>query len=79
MRAKRLKWADVQAEQIKNFKEAVDVLNSLPKELQGNLYLVKEVQKLITEGWKPQGGIASTDTGLYQAMVKSQSESVPSS
>ena len=42
-------------------------------------HLVKEVQKLITEGWKPQGGIASTDTGLYQAMVKSQSESVPSS
>ena len=41
--------------------------------------LVKEVQKLITEGWKPQGGIASTDTGLYQAMVRFQNESPPSS
>src|SRR5438876_5720894 len=35
-------------------------------------HLVKEVQKLVTEGWKPQGGIASTDTGLYQAMVDSK-------
>ncbi|PYS08177.1 MAG: hypothetical protein DMG17_29420 [Acidobacteria bacterium] len=42
-------------------------------------HLVKEVQKLITEGWKPQGGIASTDTGLYQAMVRFQNEPPPSS
>ncbi len=39
----------------------------------------KEVQKWIREGWKPQGGIASTDTGLYQAMVRFQNESPPSS
>ena len=32
--------------------------------------LVKEVQKLIADGWKPQGGVASSDTGLYQAMVR---------
>ena len=42
-------------------------------------HLVKEVQKWITQGWKPQGGIASTDTGLYQAMVRFQNESPPSS
>jgi len=32
--------------------------------------LVKEVQKLIADGWKPQGGVATSDTGLYQAMVR---------
>ena len=42
-------------------------------------HLVKEVQKWIREGWKPQGGIASTDTGLYQAMVRFQNEPPPSS
>ncbi len=29
-------------------------------------HLVKEVQKWIREGWKPQGGIASTDTGSHR-------------
>jgi hypothetical protein len=32
--------------------------------------LVTDVQKLIADGWKPQGGVASSDTGLYQAMVR---------
>ena len=32
--------------------------------------LVKEVMKLINEGWQPLGGVAQTNAGLAQAMVR---------
>ncbi|HIJ87949.1 MAG TPA: hypothetical protein HPP97_09755 [Desulfuromonadales bacterium] len=39
-----------------------------PKDVSKNLIL--EVNNKITEGWKPVGGIAVDNFGLYQAMTK---------
>ena len=39
-----------------------------PKDVSKNLIL--EVSKKLSEGWKPVGGIAVDNFGLYQAMIK---------
>lgn len=41
--------------------------------------LIEKVNKLIQEGWKPQGGIAARVVGLpvslFQAMIREEEES----
>ncbi len=32
--------------------------------------LAKEIQRLIKEGWKPQGGVSASGHLLYQAVVR---------
>lgn len=34
------------------------------------LKLIKEVQRLIKEGWRPQGGVSGYGHILYQALVR---------